>query len=157
MPFKIYENVLNHIGLCSKFIHGTDFNWKKLLSKSLKNVNKDFDADENWGIRKTHINEAIRRLPGSDKRHINNYSCLCDLVHPNIGSYWMVMDIRENFEGDFYNTTLSDKPVNGDAIVIFLIAASSALAPLITLTEQQIKGANNIAKRVQGWAIASMN
>lgn len=153
---KVYENIFNHIHLCLRSVQGTDFDWSKFLSNNLSNANLEFEGNSDSkgkSSKRLHTNEAIRDLPEITKGYMYWYSALCDFVHPNVGSYWMVLDKRESVSKDCFDTTLTDKPVNADAIIYFMIVISNSLSSLLELTINEIARATNISKEYQSMAI----
>lgn len=153
---KLFEVLVQHIQMCLKSIQGSDFDWSKFLIAEIAEQHKDILSDiidDSSKTKKLHINDAIKGLPGKQSRNFELYSALCDFVHPNIGSHWMIMDVRDSKTSEVFDTTLTDKPVNHDAVVFFIMVVSTALLPLLKLAEEQIKEGIDIAKEYKERAI----
>jgi hypothetical protein len=158
---KAMRNLLEHIQICYKSVSGGDFDWKKYLDsiatpEAIDLLNEKQPTNQNSSFSgKTHTNKCIEKLPKIERGFVYWYGALCDLVHPNIGSNFMVTDVRESHSQFTVDTTVTDLPKNGDAIFWLISVIAIPLGAICNLTQNEILVSNEIAKEYQSMAISS--
>lgn len=156
---EIVVNICEHIALCYKAVSGSSFHWQDYLDsiateQALRIFDEARPTHPSVGMAsKTHTHKCIEKLPAIDRGFPYWYSALCDLVHPNIGANFMVTDLRETVSEYAVDTTVTDKPTEGDAIFLFISVIAVPLSAITKLARHDILQANHLAKGYQAMAI----
>ena len=149
--FPGYVNkVVELIKLLQKYSQATRFNWKSYAAGDLDTFFASWNQVDD-SVRQTNIMTMIDKLPQEEKGAKFFYEMLCDFVHPNIGSHFLVIDTVDFVAENRAAYTLSRNPTSDELLGTVLHVISIPLKTSLQLLKSEVESLLHTITMIDDW------